>query len=141
MSENRINTELLEKVKAHILEEPRRYNQRTFGGTSDEAPCGTAACIAGWAAHLSGEIDLKTLRRGGSTIEGIAQAALGLTYTEAHILFAGDPTPCFCGRPTCKDAWPQPYAERYAKAETAEDRARAAADYIDHIIATGKVTD
>lgn len=47
-----LNVELLERVKAHILEEPRRFEMASWAEHSDDAPCGTAACIAGWALIL-----------------------------------------------------------------------------------------
>ena len=55
-----MNIELLNKVKAHILEEPRRLEMVDWIMEGDEIPspekppCGTAACIAGWAAMLDG---------------------------------------------------------------------------------------
>ena len=63
----KLNLELFEKVKAHILEEPRRLSQITWltkkatqplrfaellGGLK-EPPCGTVACVAGWTSLLS----------------------------------------------------------------------------------------
>lgn len=140
-----INTELLARVRDHILEEPRRYDQTTFGEASEDAPCGTAACIAGWAAHLSGRVSLKKLRAPMNPVREIrqtAQRALGLTDEEARVLFTGDPTPCWCGDKDCAlGGWPPRFGKRYEKAKTARGRASAAAAYIDHIIATGKVTD
>ena len=59
-----INVELLERVKAAILEEPRRVSMDDWGINypdisvqfdDDLPPCGTVACIAGWAAKLSGD--------------------------------------------------------------------------------------
>jgi len=75
-----MNKELLLRVKAHILEEPRRLNMSNWiqdarvgslvhdayesnrvgqfakhALTENEAPpCGTVACLAGWACVLSG---------------------------------------------------------------------------------------
>lgn len=70
-----MNKELLLRVKAHILEEPRRLNMSNWmdrveigaeiahiyeSGSvhimrQDEVPpCGTVGCIAGWAAVLDG---------------------------------------------------------------------------------------
>lgn len=129
------NLKLLARVRDHILEEPRRYNQGVFGQESGEAPCGTRACIAGWAALLGGAATLAELAEGTAEIRDKAQALLGLDAGEADILFHGDPA-CSCGL-----NWPTPYARRHAKAKTPRGRARAAADYIDFIIRTGKVTE
>jgi len=63
----KLNIELFEKVKAHILEEPRRLSQITWVTTREqqpvrfaeivssdqEPPCGTVACVAGWTSLLS----------------------------------------------------------------------------------------
>ena len=56
-----MNIELLNKVKAHILEEPRRLEMVDWIVDAEEIPvednrppCGTAGCIAGWAAMLDG---------------------------------------------------------------------------------------
>ena len=139
-----INTELLEKVKQHILEEPRRYDQGTWGGVSDEAPCGTRACIAGWTIHLGGRVGLETLQQGGGkrSVFRSAQRLLRLSDEEAQALFTGDPSPCGCGEPSCGlNEWPYRFARRYQNAKTARGRAGAAAAYLDWIIRTGKVID
>jgi hypothetical protein len=129
----RINVELLERVKQHILEEPRRYDQSVFGRRSREAPCGTAACIAGWTAVLGGAVEAEQLRSHYGDIRKTAQGLLGLNEEEAAKLFHGEPT-CECGV-----GWPKRFARRYYKAKTTRGRASAAAAFIDHIIRTGKV--
>lgn len=53
-----MNVELLEKVKQHILEEPKRLWMGDWAfkvsPTDENAPaCGTVGCIAGWASLLS----------------------------------------------------------------------------------------
>lgn len=58
-----MNVELLRKIEAHILEEPKRFimsqyiveksSDRPDVNGRDFAPCGTAACIAGWACLLN----------------------------------------------------------------------------------------
>lgn len=51
--------ELLQRVKQHVLEEPRRLNMGTWGRKAshrlgdDAPPCGTVGCIAGWCVFLS----------------------------------------------------------------------------------------
>jgi len=65
-----LNIKLFNKVIEHILEEPKRLrqncwiekkrlNKRNFdmvvglGSGAKEPPCGTVACVAGWASQLS----------------------------------------------------------------------------------------
>lgn len=43
-----MNVERLERIKQHVLEEPRRANMYDWARVSPETPCGTAGCIAGW---------------------------------------------------------------------------------------------
>lgn len=76
-----MNVELLQKVRAHILEEPRRFNLEHWGGVIDpkeyehieepwpeaveeledviayqRPPCGAVGCIAGNTLILAGEV-------------------------------------------------------------------------------------
>jgi hypothetical protein len=135
----RINVKLLARVRDHILEEPRRYDQELWGRPSDEAPCGTAACIAGWTALLGRKVTLKQLRA-NPDVSAVARELLNLEPGEASVLFAGSPG-WYCGDPDCSlNRWPARYAAQYRRAKTARGRARAAANYIDYIIKTGSVT-
>lgn len=54
---NKINFTLLRRVRNHILAEPRRYLQTTSGEEVGKriSPCGTRACIGGWADMLEGD--------------------------------------------------------------------------------------
>jgi len=135
-----INYALLRRVRDHILEEPRRlymgmYIRRKADGdvlstnpwdhgtgkTLPYAPCGTAACIAGWAALLSG-LDPKY---GWLRAATVAAKALRLgEYSEQFDSLVA------------VDRWPEPFQSRYMRAMTAPARAKAAADRIDHFIAT-----
>lgn len=48
-----MNTRLLRKIQKEILAEPLRFDMRLWlDQTSDVAPCGAAACIAGWAVLM-----------------------------------------------------------------------------------------
>lgn len=49
-----MNVELLQKVKAKILAEPKAINMETWICESTRTPYKTVACIAGWASLLSG---------------------------------------------------------------------------------------
>ena len=104
------NSELLHKVADLIDEHPERYNQHVWAGVPqgenlilefgsgrgrDMIPdCGTVACIAGHAALLDGwgwddgrwvKLDARWV-----TPEIPARRALGLTKSEALILFGSD---------------------------------------------------
>ena len=100
-----INYKLLERVKKHILEEPRRFHMDYFGTAAEnvdpnnedevwEAPaCGTVACIAGWATGLRGKKkypDLKAVLRAN---EDTGIEALGITGDQAQDLFYTDNWP------------------------------------------------
>lgn len=56
-----MNVRLLRRVAKHIVEEPRRYNQGSWCDRSNDAPCGTMACIAGWAVILGDKLDPKKI--------------------------------------------------------------------------------
>ena len=65
------------------------FDMEVFG---DEHPCGTAACIAGWAVARFGENDdaeeIDHRRPLGDAVFDGAQSVLGLSFPEAHQLFA-----------------------------------------------------
>jgi hypothetical protein len=92
----KLNVALARKVKRHILAEPKRLNMSFWMGdvigNIGVPPCGTQACIAGWACLLSVP---KNKRREIITKEKkyhfnpstVGQKKLGLTKNEADILF------------------------------------------------------
>lgn len=128
-----INTDLLAAVRGKILAVPEAYDQNTFGSEAD-TPCGTRACIAGHALILAGlrsaaEINDRFDDYLDEKFDVPAEAAraLGLSRGEAGVLFAFG------------DDWPEPYGPAFTVAETDAERARVAADYLDHIIKTGNV--
>jgi hypothetical protein len=55
-TKRKLNVRLLRRIKKHILEEPRRFWMGWWVVPNvpgqHPAPCGTTACIAGWAAIL-----------------------------------------------------------------------------------------
>lgn len=99
------NTDLLMQVREKIVNEPEKHHQGSYAiARSDPrkgVDCGTAHCVAGWAAVLDGQ-QLKwddggdlwdaSLLADGTMISVHAQAALGLTYGEQSQLFAGSNT-------------------------------------------------
>lgn len=136
-----MNKELLLRVKAHILEEPRRLNmsnwiQNAEAGlcvsyefesgeldihtlSKDEVPpCGTVACIAGWACLLSD----KKVRN--YSAESTAIRSLNITFGQSEKLFFP------YGWPNKADY------EEYQSCGNAEQRAQIVARVIDGFIAT-----
>lgn len=130
-----INKALLRKVAKYILAEPRRYDQRTFGTSvrKSVSPCGTQACIAGWAAFLANGTNPASFRDEGINIQSEAQEALGLTDAETDTLFIAWPEDDIGG-------WPEPYCTEYRKAKNKQAKAEVAARYLRRIARTGKVT-
>lgn len=106
MSEN-YNVDLLMQVREKIQTEPERHYQGLWAREIIDparGECGTAYCVAGWAAFLSGEelhwIDFGKARQAEALlrrdeygdpiyISNYARDALGLDRDEAIRLFAG----------------------------------------------------
>lgn len=138
MSEKKINVKLLRRVKALILEEPRRFNMDYYAATEkfypdlvhDQAPpCGTVACIAGWAT-LEDERARGRKRLTPAFLNRVGRytgaRALGLTFEQSQRLFY-------------TEEWPDEFAEAYNDAMAGDDFAMAAdiaATRIDHFIKT-----
>lgn len=131
-----MNVKLLRKIQKHILAEPLRFNMRWWKWQGIELerkvaegvhpavpPCGTVACIAGWAQELEAP---KSRRNTASH----ATILLGLTFDQSMRLFtlpSHDPLP---------GEWPKKFARAYLSARTPRGRASAAVRRIDHFIAT-----
>lgn len=101
-------------AKADTPMEWRQIGERDLSPTMP--PCGTAACIAGWANLFTKYFDES------SSIH--AQQVLGLDENEAESLFYDD-------------NWPEPFRTRYQKAKTPKQRAKIACQRIDHLIKHG----
>jgi hypothetical protein len=87
--EDFVNGKLLQRIKKHILEDPKRLDMGMFLARKEQHPgaykypaCGTVGCIAGWACVLSKE----NLTR-SDEIEQRAAELLGLTPIQAARLF------------------------------------------------------
>ena len=97
----KLNVRLLRRILRHIKADPRRYNQGTWGvekpAEHGGPPCGTQACIAGWAVLLSvprrnwlrwiSRSDEEMKNGEKSCIRARAKKLLGLTEEEAQYLF------------------------------------------------------
>jgi len=117
-----MNTELLLKVKAHILEEPKRLNMSTWVRTDEVGPdapsCGTIACIAGWVCLL---IDADFDRRRSYRVNAIR--LLGITEEQADRLFY-------------IEAWPSEFYLDYSNTFSFAKMAKVTAERIDYFINT-----
>lgn len=144
-----MNTELLLRVRDHILAEPRRLNMSQwrqdakpgdvvkyqyelglrFSNDDTEKrltrltapPCGTVACIAGWSVILS-QPETKNTSIYCIDFLGRAETLLGITDTQSDILFY-------------PRSWPEPFRSRYPRCHGAKARARLVAKVIDTFIA------
>lgn len=89
----------LRGARRRIAAEPRRFEMETYLSEGDPvAPCGTAACIAGWVS-----LNTRVSRKRWWEIREHAIVLLGLTQEEATALFNS-------GR------WPDPYRLAYRAA-------------------------
>lgn len=136
-----MNVELLERVKAHILEEPNRlimgtviatdkrdfkdaldgYNHET-GIVEVTPPCGTAACIAGWTCIL-GHPEIKPSE---------IQYNFGIATEATRLLDIPN-----IGALYYTNNWPEPFRTDF-KTTDLKKRAEVAAARIDHFIETGE---
>lgn len=123
-----MNVKLLQQVKAHILEEPRRFFMSQYvmrdepgalhnlDGRRRKMPsCGTAACIGGWAVILTQGLDAPYGFQEGAWAAKISKA-------QANRLFL-------------IHEWPERFRKAWKKADMVT-RATIAAKRIDHFIAT-----
>ena len=83
----KLNKRLLNRVLRHIKAEPRRFSMSTFCQESDAAPCGTQACIGGWAYLLSvPKKQWERAKRGKVNFQKVLIPLLGLTDPEYRSL-------------------------------------------------------
>lgn len=128
-----MNVELLLKVKAAILAEPRAFNMSQWSLPAPDAPCGTACCIAGWAKVL--DMGLKTPGEASKILDdpesGNDRFSEGTDSLQLSVAEEG--RLCYWAN------WPAEFSEQYYEARSRTDRtamAKAGADRIDHFIAT-----
>lgn len=133
-----LNVDLLNKVKKHFLDEPRRLrmdtwlkqgypNQEIFsaGISGYNEPeeyllpqCGTVGCIAGWTVMLAYPNDPS--KQLSPSLQ--AREVLGIDeYIMPYDLFF-------------PDQWPSDFYRDYRNAESPEERARIACEVIDHFV-------
>lgn len=149
MSESKLNIELFRAVREKIATVPVAYDQEQFGRPEESAPCGTAACIAGWTVVLADAMPVDLVRHAAigdpinkeqglfKTIPDKAMELLGLTSAEANVLFAPHPEGDY---DYDEPGWPTPFCYQWEDSPK-EERPRIAVAYLDHIIETGKVLE
>ena len=123
-----MNIELLQRVRDHILEDPRRLNMHEWiinvskkhANTWNHRypPCGTIACIAGWTILLAYP---EKKQEYISNPEQVAANILQIDDRQARELF-------YIGQ------WPVDYQKRYLGECTLKEMAQAAAGRIDLFI-------
>ena len=134
---------ILRKVQAHILEEPKRYNQNDIltyfteadleerkgwaGDNKDIPKCRTIGCIGGWVNVLSKcpIMECDDLNRAAVTLQ--------LDDEQRHRLFASvddDPE-------EQDNGWPEDLSKAYYAAKTPAGRARVGVRRIERFIKTG----
>lgn len=137
----KLNVKLLRLIQKHITEEPRRFfmsgirfqahdkeRWRDFAMNCvndlslSMPPCGTAACIAGWALLLS-DCDAGEGLDTAASLLGIPQMESG--HRDYDSLFLDS-------------SWPEPFKSKWKNAKTPKTRAKIACARIDHLIETGK---
>jgi hypothetical protein len=86
------NNEALREVMIHVTYEPKRLDMGNWASTDRDSPCGTTACVAGWAVILRGKLPV-VISLGamhlpyGHEAEEVGRELLGLTEEEARLLF------------------------------------------------------
>lgn len=118
-----MNVELLERVKQHILEEPKRLRMGFVHATGDwvadltnPPSCGTVGCIAGWTCVLGNA----PMRNGQRYHSSQARDLLNITEEQGDRLFFNAPE-------GYTDVW---------KDDGSEATAKLCAERIDLFIAT-----
>jgi len=138
--EKRLNIELFKAVREKIATAPTAYRQTAIATLDERSPCGTAACIGGWADILSAPTpEEKEERMEGRVDLNRAANSLGLEgkdfwselETERALLFAAFP----------EDWWPTPFSEQWRAAKSEIERTKIAVAYLVHIIETGRVLE
>lgn len=131
-----MNTELLLKAADYIREEPSRFImgdgivRANSGGVvhdgwtgvyafDTQPPCGTACCIAGAVVIVARGVP--STRKAWVQVEDEATELLGLTLEERGRLFYFD-------------GWRHDLQQKFAKAETAQERVEAGLAQIEYFI-------
>lgn len=137
------NKKLLLRAAKRIEDVPQSYDQATFHRIENEAPCGTAGCLAGEIIVCSERSVMKGIEKLGSVTRrwsnldeenppwpgDVAGDLAGFTSDERYSLFVT----------TNGGTWPPKFANRYYKAKTQRGRANAAAALLRYLANGGEV--
>lgn len=129
-----LNFRLIRRIIEKIEATPEAYDQGVWGRRAPTAPCGTAACIAGWASFLGGKKSLEQLHRNLKSVRKLAVDLIGLKDTKDYETEIG----MFDGY---ADRWPRPYSNRFQDATTRKQQAKVAVAYLKHVLRTGQMID
>ncbi len=116
---------LLRKVIRHIKAEPKRLNMDSWEEEDEDVPCGTTACIFGWANRLGRKMPVSVGMPGSGGFFDSVCELLSLTDDQGYTLAE-------------TGEWPLKYCKRYNSAATAKGRANATIRRIEHFIKTGE---
>lgn len=158
-----MNVELLEKVKAHILEEPRRFNLDYWGGIVDpnfyndlyeadddsdgeiesilakqRPPCGAVGCIAGNVCILAGIVK-PSERFNKNYIYELPQNTLELAAEALGIEYQQAARLFYLSKwdRAQGNGWPEPFESRLEECDPGTlEYAQVTAERIDHFIKT-----
>ena len=113
----------LEAVRDAILAQPRLYDQYQFFGSAAD-PCGTACCFAGWVIWLDSPKQFVNMVKSHSVnnFPLNARAVLGVKAAWERGFFG------------TWVSWSSPYNDLFYEANSAKERARVAANYINFLI-------
>lgn len=100
MKPKKPNKSLIKKIIAAVEKQPLRMQMQAFARLADDiAPCGTSACIAGFAVALSGKVKARTwaqvIRKlyPNTDFHQEARKLLRLNPDQAYALFYADNWP------------------------------------------------
>lgn len=126
-----MNTKLIKQIEQAILAEPRRLEMKTWINRCDRvAPCGTAACIAGYAVILS------RMEKGKGWYEAAQQISTRHCGLEAAELL--DIGLCQSLVLFYVARWPFRYRLRLSHAVDRKAKAKVAVDRLRYFRRTGK---
>ena len=140
----KFNIPMAKRVREQLLRFPDNFNMSSWyeeiwipreqGAYGQNDNCGTAACIAGWivALDLAGKqlslpiinpnpMLFRAREKCNNHPEDRAAKLIGLTVRQAQSLFL-------------QDEWPEPYRQRFNRAEDGNEEAQVAVDYLTSLI-------
>ena len=121
---------LLRQVKRKILSKPKSFDMDIWARRDSRAECGTVGCIAGWVLMLSRPGLQESVQDGSYSPfrfswKEKATRELRIEDGQAFSLFF-------------EESWPTRYSSKFSKARSNKQRARVAANRIEHFIRTGE---